>query len=336
MLISSNVAFSCEYILVIHTPRLCSLPGFHVPSASDEPSRPITCRQIIPDEIHDRFLSQRIARIEERERFFLIGGVGYPHATHAQAQEAGSAGSPPAPVLNPVQRHVFEERMRQVRAQGDRYPEGYYSALPHSPGRRTTTGQQNGQGQGQGQVQQQRPIDTKHIPETNAMPDMALAPQYRQDEQQQHSSEDSNGDDNEDDDDDTEVVEVEVILMDEEGNEVPFVATQRVPRRHLSQGNSADGNEEAEWQDALDEGILSSAEDVIRGIIADMNVGVGAAAGGGAGIDELDRQDWLRGLVERATLELQRHAEKEKQTQHSDEGNKAEKDKEEREKRREL
>ncbi|KAJ9116942.1 hypothetical protein QFC22_004600 [Naganishia vaughanmartiniae] len=35
--------------MTIHSPHLCSLPGFHIPTIDDEPSRPITCREIRDD-----------------------------------------------------------------------------------------------------------------------------------------------------------------------------------------------------------------------------------------------------------------------------------------------
>lgn len=293
---------SCEYILVIHTPRLCNLPGFHVPSASDEPSRPITCRQIVPDAAHDQFLTQRLARIEDRERFLIGAHSG------ALSSVSGSIANPAA-VLNPVQRHVFEERMRQVRVEGDRFPEGHYLALPGAQAQRP-------------RVEAQK-MTTNADAAAAAQEIAAAAPRFHHD---QPSNENAAGQDGEDDD--TELVEVEVILMDEEGNEVPFVASQRISR----QGRAGDADlNEAEWQE-LEEGILDSAEDVIRGIIADMDVG----GAGGAGLDVLDRQDWLRGLVERATLELQRHADGQQEQQQPAEDEIADNDQEERENRREL
>ena len=39
----------CQYVVVIHTPRLCGLPGFRAPHVDVEPA-PIHCRQIIPDD----------------------------------------------------------------------------------------------------------------------------------------------------------------------------------------------------------------------------------------------------------------------------------------------
>lgn len=36
--------------MTIHSPHLCSLPGFHIPTIDDEPARPVKCRQITSDE----------------------------------------------------------------------------------------------------------------------------------------------------------------------------------------------------------------------------------------------------------------------------------------------
>ncbi|KAJ9113900.1 hypothetical protein QFC19_000094 [Naganishia cerealis] len=41
---------TCQYLLTVHSPHLCSLPGFHIPTIDDEPSRPITCREIVDDD----------------------------------------------------------------------------------------------------------------------------------------------------------------------------------------------------------------------------------------------------------------------------------------------
>lgn len=43
---------SCQYLMTINSPHLCSLPGFHIPTIDDEPARPVKCRRIIPDDQH--------------------------------------------------------------------------------------------------------------------------------------------------------------------------------------------------------------------------------------------------------------------------------------------
>jgi protein OS-9 len=39
----------CSYVLILHSPHLCSLPGFRAEHKAVEPA-PIRCRQVISDE----------------------------------------------------------------------------------------------------------------------------------------------------------------------------------------------------------------------------------------------------------------------------------------------
>lgn len=46
----------CQYVMIIHSPHLCSLPGFRAPHADVEPAG-IRCRQVVSDEDFEKWAS---------------------------------------------------------------------------------------------------------------------------------------------------------------------------------------------------------------------------------------------------------------------------------------
>ncbi|KAJ9101736.1 hypothetical protein QFC21_003075 [Naganishia friedmannii] len=83
---------TCQYLMTIHSPHLCSLPGFHIPTIDDEPSRPIICREIRDDDDVDQYDQQ------------LATTSGKPHEsdgrkakTHAHDGQAFPRGYPAQP-----------------------------------------------------------------------------------------------------------------------------------------------------------------------------------------------------------------------------------------------
>ena len=48
----------CQYVVIIHSPHLCGLPGFRAPHADVEPAG-IRCRQVIPDEDFEKWITSR-------------------------------------------------------------------------------------------------------------------------------------------------------------------------------------------------------------------------------------------------------------------------------------
>lgn len=47
----------CQYVMIIHSPHLCSLPGFRAPHADVEPAG-IRCRQVVSDEDFEKWASE--------------------------------------------------------------------------------------------------------------------------------------------------------------------------------------------------------------------------------------------------------------------------------------
>lgn len=77
----------CQYFMTIHSPHLCSLPGFHIPTIDDEPARPVKCRQIISDEQYKEIVLDSKADTEKdiKERYrgdrFPSGYPVQPHGS---------------------------------------------------------------------------------------------------------------------------------------------------------------------------------------------------------------------------------------------------------------
>lgn len=64
---------TCQYTVVIHSPHLCSLPGFHPESDDDITPAPTRCREVVSDDFLKHWLqvqeNQRLLRLpEQRER----------------------------------------------------------------------------------------------------------------------------------------------------------------------------------------------------------------------------------------------------------------------------
>lgn len=74
--------------MTIHSPHLCSLPGFHIPTLDDEPARPVKCRQIISDEQYKALVLDRQAdtEAERKERY---RGDRFPRGYPVQPHGAG-------------------------------------------------------------------------------------------------------------------------------------------------------------------------------------------------------------------------------------------------------
>jgi hypothetical protein len=79
---------SCQYLMTIHSPHLCSLPGFHIPTIDDEPARPVKCRQIIPDEQYKEIVLEQKTDTEKEIKDRYRGDRfprGYPLQPHGPA-----------------------------------------------------------------------------------------------------------------------------------------------------------------------------------------------------------------------------------------------------------
>ncbi|BEI83897.1 hypothetical protein CcaverHIS002_0405010 [Cutaneotrichosporon cavernicola] len=50
MIYMVNEVAICQYVMVIHSPHLCSLPGFRPATAADITPAPVRCREIVPDD----------------------------------------------------------------------------------------------------------------------------------------------------------------------------------------------------------------------------------------------------------------------------------------------
>jgi hypothetical protein len=94
--------------MTIHSPHLCSLPGFHIPTIDDEPSRPITCREIRDD-------------IDQHAELTTTGTRSHRGGTkqHVQAQ-SGHPDSQAFPRGYPVQPHGAQWHAHHQTSQGGR------------------------------------------------------------------------------------------------------------------------------------------------------------------------------------------------------------------------
>lgn len=66
-----NEVAICSYVMVIHSPHLCSLPGFRPTTAIDIKPAPIRCREVVPDDEFAEWANkaeERRLRLGEKEK----------------------------------------------------------------------------------------------------------------------------------------------------------------------------------------------------------------------------------------------------------------------------
>ncbi|BEJ14716.1 hypothetical protein CspHIS471_0404830 [Cutaneotrichosporon sp. HIS471] len=59
MIYMVNEVAICQYVMVIHSPHLCSLPGFRPATAADITPAPVRCREIVPDDDFAEWFERR-------------------------------------------------------------------------------------------------------------------------------------------------------------------------------------------------------------------------------------------------------------------------------------
>jgi len=77
----------CNYVLVIHTPRLCGEPGFKSERASQDESV-LRCRQVLPDE---EYAAEQAALIAETSSGNSDDGNQQKHMTKAGSSSGGDS-----------------------------------------------------------------------------------------------------------------------------------------------------------------------------------------------------------------------------------------------------
>jgi hypothetical protein len=93
----------CKYVVVIHSPHLCSLPGFRPQTADDIDSVPIRCREVLSDEDFARWEAEP----EEQRKL-------------AAAAENPLRLSEPPPADEPKQKQfTFKHRGAEVKVEGE-------------------------------------------------------------------------------------------------------------------------------------------------------------------------------------------------------------------------
>lgn len=71
MIYMVNEVAICQYVIVIHSPHLCSLPGFRPTTAQDIKPAPVRCREVVSDEEFAEWEERKDERADEPKRLRL-------------------------------------------------------------------------------------------------------------------------------------------------------------------------------------------------------------------------------------------------------------------------
>ena len=110
----------CQYVMIIHSPHLCSLPGFHA-SRPDVESAAIQCRQVIEDEDWEQWRTDVEEQATERPKT-LDPGEQWPLGVERRREELD--GVPLQKSLKELLHQAIEAVAAKQQAQGPDDSEG--------------------------------------------------------------------------------------------------------------------------------------------------------------------------------------------------------------------
>lgn len=120
MIYMVNEVAICQYVIVIHSPHLCSLPGFRPTTALDIKPAPIRCREVVPD---DEFAEWAQKADERRLR------LGEKDGEKGSAPEAQHAKEDPFKIqgleLTPEFQAIFDAAFGSKKTPKEEIIEGY-------------------------------------------------------------------------------------------------------------------------------------------------------------------------------------------------------------------
>lgn len=124
----------CQYVLIIHSPHLCSLPGFR-PERVDVDAAPIQCRQVMPDAEFEAWRrgSDAGERGEVSDKTQGIEASRRPEGMGTEEQVEENALAVEGPSLKDLLKQAFEKKQGQDQGDADA-AEGRGASQKHQPG----------------------------------------------------------------------------------------------------------------------------------------------------------------------------------------------------------